>query len=606
MAEEKQKNTEDYQLELGKLLQKKRSEKQKQKIDEILQQDISLKEKVEGIKKLDNESDSGYLSRPKSHSKKTDNGKEGFETEINVKTAEESIAEEEQNKAGRREVRRNRERIKAHITEPGFFTFLFVDAGKIRKFGRETGVFRLGLLPTSFKIDKVAAAKIGNQVLKPRAKELIHIVNPILEDGWKYLSKHEYNLLVLLSYLCNELERIDFEVLNYKNRYLINTFREVEKYFLILNKEDAGGQEISWIFQKYAEKNQQDTVNLNKAVAAVQVLLAGKGKGLSLFDLIRGLNMVRFKRFVELRELTEPGAGPYMMDREFECTGKIQEKIALYLKDIIRHLTPLVNELREIERVKLFVPKDQENKAVEDIVQQFYNKVYQDSSSRFEEDNENIVILASRLGEAVSRGFGPFLSGQIMLSGVGKTRVFDSQFFHSELTKIDLLVGKLDKLSFSFPTFPEKRFIHLKNTGKGATGKEAEALQLIDELFSQVVQIGKKIKTLLRHRQEPTSNSEAASFPLEAFVLQKKNYIIPYISNRIEHQPVLEEKPLLDCLHYVVQLTFAAGILLNENSLDAMLKKEAKIREDLDAKMKTIERIAKPETYRKVREKYGI
>jgi len=71
--------------------------------------------------------------------------------------------------------------------------------------------------------------------LNPQATELLKILEIALEDSWHYLRATEYNLLVVLKQLCNEIASINYNLFNYKDRNLLNKLKSLEILFFVLH-----------------------------------------------------------------------------------------------------------------------------------------------------------------------------------------------------------------------------------------------------------------------------------------------------------------------------------------------------------------------------------
>jgi hypothetical protein len=609
MSEESREPTrDDDHLLLAKLLERQRSPELKQAVDEILERSLPVKEKADLIAALDRKaSESHYLSAGRRDREDGQGSGEALDDGAAAASVEELLAAEHKDPTWQRELRRRRSEIKRRVEPVGFIGFLFFDAPRIRKFNRRAHALRLGLLPGRMRVDPARVSEL-KQKLVPAARTLAASLDGVLALGWKHLGKRDYNLLVLLHRMCHALGQVKLDRLDSKQRRgvdghaLVRTLRSVETSFLVLRNEDEDAIRLDRAIRLYADQSQDEDFDRQGAVRHLYLLLGKPSAGGRLEDILVAANIVYHRRYLGIEDLYDRTAESLISADQYECSSEVRARIRAYLAELIRQLPGYVNALREIQRMHLFVPQDGEGKTDYSTLVSFYNRASRD----FETDRQNVLVLAQRLAQTFLRDFEPLLDGQVHLQGRGRIRIFTSDFFHEELSRLKLLVGRLEELSYSFPTFPESRYTQLKRAKQGATDAESSVMDAIDETYFQIAAIGKKLMNLLARRSNSADETAAVELPLEQGVLQRTAFLCEALNLQVDEDSPLLQGTLVETIQNVVQVALLAAAFFEESTTVAALKRESHLQGEIERRLNRIRSVATPETVASVRELYSI
>jgi len=221
-----------------------------------------------------------------------------------------------------------------------YFTYLFGDYRRILSFGKFTLVFT----PVRFLPDvrmSQAVPLFLNRDLRQWSAELLAIVSMGLEDSWHYLRKNEYNLLVVMKQLCEKILSINFILFDYKDPYLINKLRSLEALFLIFHYREEYQELLRISLQKIVKNDPRLGDKYETAVNLINKILNYDGSTPSLYNIILGLNMRKYRRYLTMRDILCTDLGELINTKDFACPPDIKEKIRVLVAEGRRRLAEL-------------------------------------------------------------------------------------------------------------------------------------------------------------------------------------------------------------------------------------------------------------------------
>ena len=104
---------------------------------------------------------------------------------------------------------KNRERIIYSYERRHFFQFVFKEYSKIKDFARRTKVIVCLFIPPRTRING-NIRNVLNEYLKTAVSDLKSPLEFIQNNGWRYVTKSEYNLLTEFAGLCSCMEGLNF------------------------------------------------------------------------------------------------------------------------------------------------------------------------------------------------------------------------------------------------------------------------------------------------------------------------------------------------------------------------------------------------------------
>ncbi|MBI9099490.1 MAG: hypothetical protein JEY91_13485, partial [Spirochaetaceae bacterium] len=481
--------------------------------------------------------------------------------------------------------------------------YLFSEKRKIKNFAIETEIIRLYRFSTKINLNPLIM-KVFAKNISIVTKELIKSLKPILEKGWYYLEKRDYNLIVLLYKLCREISQIDFTKFNHKSTNLIDKIPAVELLFLILNYEPSDVKELLYAVDTVFGKDPSMKEIQQKTVVNIHKLLDKDQLRPSLYNLIIAFNIIKTKKYLELVDLQNPSL--QLIDiHDYNCTPKVRDKIDDYLRELEKEILPFLEQEKEVYRLQAFLPTDGQGVIDYSLIEHFYNTTLHSQKLSYKKNKENIIKFIINLGNAFLHSFRDSLSETITLENKDEIRLFEQNIFGQDILRIEFNLGKLDKIQTILPKFPTSRFLSIKKTMSGAIKSEAEAIQVIDEITSTIVTMGKRLAHILRNSPSLSyddDNNNEISF----FSFDETSYMIPHQKRKISSSGYLNGCQVKEALFKIAGVCYQTGALIQHNELSGLLSKEKQIRDEIRIKNKQYKRIAHEKVYSAFLEKYDI
>ncbi len=604
-----QENTKSSDLGiLSELLQQSRNKKDTKEVHEILDSGLTLVEKIQKIKKIDdrtrrNNSPATRLRKSMDHADRniTSEGNEQTDFATGLVTEEQAA----KNKHAYREIRINQVNIKAFILPKSFFSYIFSDYRRIKQFGRKTHIFETRMFGLKLKLNQNMARHFGTLLQLKLAQPLLKILQEVLKNSWLILDKKHYNLLVLLKKHCESILSVDFIRLNFKDNNLIDRLGELERSFLVLHNSTEIPGEIIECFDLLLDKDPKTKEQMSNAVKLAKQILYKDLALPSLYNFIIGLNIVKTRSMLTLKDLVLP-VRPLIYADDFDCNAQVKSAIDQYLNDLEKKLDPNLRQMEELIRTRVFLPEDEKRNLVYSHLQEFYNKERGNPETNFINDQDNMIRLTQTFARIFDQSFIQVLSGKIEVQGIGNLALFSTGLLTSDLDRLRLKENRLEKLLFILPSFPRNRYLNLKGSGKGAIPREAEAIHEIADVFSIILSISRKIATILRNRKKTFEGESKDWKPLNSLILQSDQISLPFenniVSNPVEHAGI----SVLALLQNICTIGFQAAAFSFDAEIHSLLKKEKTLKEDINGLLEIYHRIGTDSAYDALRKKYNV
>jgi hypothetical protein len=498
---------------------------------------------------------------------------------------------------------RNRSKIKTQLSQASIFRFIFREYKKIRSFGEESHVLYSNVLPSSISLNKDIGKSFGKH-LQPTARELVKVLDRILKNGWFYLFKTEYNLLVVLKALCERIVSINFGILNYKDRNLIVRLASLENPFLVLHYEPEYPDTIINTLKKALVKDSglkeahPEVVDLGKRVLMQDATLP------SLYNFILGLNMFKYRRYFELKDLISGRGKRVISSTEFDCASDVRHHINRTVREYSSSLVPFHKEKLEIMRLKSFLPVNSSGEFVFSSLQRLYETGRTEKKYSYSNDKNNVMLFTSRFLERFDHNFTDLLTGEIQVQGAGKVKIFTRNFFGVEISRIQYLIDKFEKLSFDFSSsFTWKRFIKINRDNMGASRIEAEVMLLLHECLGILHEIGIKLSKVLRMKQ-PGDSTAMEHVPVDTDMLSGRVFNVPFENSKVKSKTEVNGKTVAEAFSFVITICFLACVFYQDRYTISLLEREKSVDDEINLKLSMLERIADNEMYSQLKKKF--
>jgi hypothetical protein len=487
--------------------------------------------------------------------------------------------------------------IKKTIQSFSFFTFIFKEYRRVREFGRRSYVLEARLLPPGIKIDPHLPVFLAKEILTTAAALSLRLA-PVVEHGWLHLTPRQYNLLVLLKRLADRIRAVEFARLNLRDVNVIDRLRRVESLFLMLQYEPDTQGVIFGALRAFYEKQHEPEEENEKTNSLVLRILAEDCTLPSLYNCLLGLNIFKHRRVLTLPDLMREGLGEMVDSSAFDCESSVSARMDAYIDSAFESIGKLHEQMLEARRISSYIVLDEQGGPDTEVLAGIYESGNSRESFDFVADQDNLVLFVPRLVRGFDRVFAPLLNGQCVLQESGRATIFSRAFFELDFTKLRTVVEKLETGPFHFSNFPLSRYLQIKGARLGAIGNEMEVNEIISQGVGCLVDLGKTLMKILILRRP--GGAAGTPEPLEPIVLQGKSFSLPYENGRIQARSLLKGKTVAEALSIAVTMCFTAGLLLQDDFLSVYLGKEKRLVAELRLRMKLMENLLDPESYREL------
>jgi hypothetical protein len=586
----------DILIELGTLLRKERSAQKNAQVQKIFESDLSDEEKVEQIKRLDSET--GVVEQEQ----KRQNGKNGADRGERVERYFGTVPPKEKKRRGKKRSRSSYT-LKHHFQRPGYFSFLFRHYGKIKEFGFSTRTMVSTIFPPGIKADREMRSALEIQ-LKPVAKEVAVILNQLMGNSWLFLHKKEYNLLVLLTELCNSIESTEFTSLNFNDPKVSERLKQTEHLFWLLHYRKEYFDQIRTSIDLLLEKNRRNIRNLELLPGMIKKLMAKNELRPSLYNVLLAVNMMRYRRYITQDALLIEGHGELIGTREFDCEEETAEKIDEHISKLITQLELLEKERKEILKVRAFMQRDENGNVDIEPLRSLYESGVPSKKVSFEKEKDKLLNFLGHFTRAFLEVFEDLLCCRVRISGIGSVILFEGDPFRKDLGKLQMISSKCEDLNFQLPVFSQKRYMEITIKHAQAIESEAEAVSLIGETVASLRSIASRIIPLL-HSGPFDRIVRAENF--QKIGLGVSDYQkTPFPSgNLLENSGTyVEGRSIGDIFSLLVSVSYLFGFFFNDRNVLNVLRRENQVQHDMEGIIETIERLATADVYQDIRDHF--
>jgi hypothetical protein len=547
-------------ITLGELLKRPRNEEQHRIVDGIVASSLTVREKIQEIQNLDA------------------GGKQ--------------VTNEEGDEVRRTSPLRYRlpalaDIIKRPYSRTPYLSFLFGDYLRIRNFGKFAGVFEQVYFPPNVRLTRTVLL-ILNRDLRQWAAEFAAIISEGLEDSWHYLRKIEYNVLVVMKQLCEKISSVNFNLFDCRDPYIINKLRSLETLFLVFHYREDYQQMLQLALQQIGNNDPRVGDKYEAAIDLMHKILHFDGSNPSLYNIILGLNMFKYRRYLNMIDLLCTDLGELINTKDFACPPEVKERIRAIVADGMLRLQELRSQLEETNKIKTFLSLDESGEVSFTPLQSLYEQQQIGVNGySFAADSEDMVCFAPRLFDILDRTFAPLLNGQIDIDDVGSVTLFPHDFFQLEFLRLRRITGRV--WDGGEEKFPLSRFLDLQHSAKGIQNLEAEILRQVNEGIEVLLGMAKKVETVLNTRKNGRGKPPG---PLDPMILQGKKFSIPHEKRSIVSGGILHGKRVVEAMQYCVGVCYTIAVFCHYLPVYTPLEEEPRQTKELKSQLELLNRLS--------------
>ncbi len=491
-------------IRLGMLLRKHRGPDKRRAVEQILGLDISSTEKVQRIREIDKKAETDeHPVENKRHYMSVDN---------------------EEQKVRHRVKAKRPPRVAAPVGRLGYFPFLFRHRLRIKEFGRSTDTIEATAFPPSVKLtEHVPAFLLG--YVKPAARDVTALLSQLMGNAWMYLTKHDYNLLVLVLDLCDRIERMSVDAAQLKSGKVGTRLALVEDRIFSIRYNEESIPRIVESIEALISFNRRSISNLAALPDLVRRLISRTSEKPSLIDTILAINMVHKRRYVTEKDLTIGGLGEMVDHQTFDCTDATHGRIDEFVDRLAVQLEALAEEQRQILKVRALIQKDADGHIVLEPLQRL---VQAHSAFTWTSAYDHPPQLAEALFTGILEHITELFCKTIGLEGVGTVRLLRGNPFSTDLDRLDRAIDVIRSASVDLQLLRRDRLSALRDKREIATRVESEFVMQLQLGLDIIAQIRDHLANLLEREVpatrsfEPldfrTAASQEGGFPLSAAI----------------------------------------------------------------------------------------
>ncbi len=504
------------------------------------------------------------------------------------------------------EAKKIQSKIKLKFNKNSIFHFLFFDLKKIRKFFKRSRIIKSNYIPPRIRLNKEILSNFGTRLQKD-AIELSKTLKPILKIAWFHLDKREYNLINQFNELCKRCISINFPLVNFNDENLLDKFRILERQYITCIYKARYPEIIKSCVIYILEKYPNWDVVPSRISYLIDIFMSQDITRPSLYNFILALNVAKYRRFFDFRELFSSSFNHVINNFDFDCGDKIKTEINSHIDKTLNNLLSLIKEREEINKFKRFLPLNDDDsfdfKAIED----FYEEANKDDNLKFSTDKENAILFVVNFFETFLRIYGKYLNGQIEIENDEKVEIFSFDYFQFEIDKIKFLLKKLTKYKYSYPHLSLDEFLRLKAPQNVGSSPEVEIVQTSLELKDISIAIAKKLIEIERkHNPAIVLEDNTKLQSLNPSNILEQSLVIPHWNKNIQTPQFLQGQSVFKVLLDIISLCLLMAVQLYDDEIKLTVLKSNRINSEIQRNKKILERIANVVQYRKLKQRYNL
>lgn len=476
--------------------------------------------------------------------------------------------------------------------------YLFGERQKILAFGRATHTASSPLLFSTIRVDRRFLHGFADG-LKRTASELLDLVKQALLVGWRVAEKREYNLLVVLGRLCEEILAVNFSPLSHRDPGLIHKLSAIEALFLTLHHQP---EDIEGIY--YTLGRALTLEPSGSAAAADRVedrarrILSSDFSAPSLYNFLLLLNMIWWRRLLTLPELYTSSLGDLINGADFACTPEVRSEIESYVAGLKESLIAIDRRRAELRKIRAFLPINEAGAPHLGPLEHFYQEssLAREESWSFSGDSDNLVLFVPRLLRLIDLTYAPLLSGRVVVESERRVAIFAAPLFGVELQKLRNFRERVERLAFDFHTLSYKRYLAIKRDGQAGIRVESAVVGYLEEIQAVLLGIGERLMRLLDLRRAPAP-AGLEPHPIDAIPTAGAELLLPHEGEKIRSATALGGRSVGEALQDLTTICLLAASYLYRQDFASQPEEEASLAARFASSLDSLRRLADRASY---------
>lgn len=498
------------------------------------------------------------------------------------------------------------ERKKLLVTAPssGFFSFIFNEFWRIRAWAENTQILSFRYIPPGFTFS-VHADKFFTEIVQKQALSLISALLFIEQNGWKILTKTEYNLTMIFKELILQINELTIEPGRQGETGLTSRMKRLEKNFILcrynednINSIRKSCRTVLTVYGKFPETAKIIDESVNR-------LLTYTPGGPSLYAIILGINIMQVKRYISLNDVTNRGLEGLINNYSFDCPYEVQKNIDTFINLEIKELTETAEKYQAVLRLKEYIPYEGKIPAW-DSLREFLSRYENPVRAReIFQENDTLTFAAVYAGALLSLA-DSFFQGEFSASGshirLFESDVYDPLFEHIRniMLKIQKIVSK-DHLIVISRSQLESLLRRMRTIQTAESHYELEIGETLAQLSRLFYDMGLSLAKMLKHSSEELS-AQDKEVRLEDE--RSSRAVLPHSDKIIENIRMFTGDRVYDAVLLICKSLHQASAYLCNQEIDSILAHEQKIDKKFREHQKTLSRTVTPVRYESIMQKY--
>ncbi|MBU0936699.1 MAG: hypothetical protein KKI09_10960 [Spirochaetes bacterium] len=588
MADDSDKDVIQHQgvlyIKLGNLLAKTRDKSDQEKVAQIVESNLTLDDKIKQIETLDSATKSN--DRPKIYIMDSGN-----------------VLKQTGPSSQLLKIRKNRGTIKKDITPGAWIAYFFRERLRLSGLRRCEPFLRYGFWAPRFDVNPLT--QLQTRLRAVSLPVLTLATDSVLKDGWKYLSKTEYNLIAALGVVLLELKRCNYapKQEDLKNQSL---YWALESSWLFFHAVPDYIQRTGVALERMMELDPALSSRKAEIKQLFGELLAVRTAGINVASFILAINIYRSRRYLVLEDLIDTAHGPFVASEDFDCSEETRTAINNDIGQTCQRLDEVNTKILDIIKLRNFLPMDETNEPDYSDLLSFagISGGMNDSSKSTKLPDEttkmvdNTINFISHLCGLFLRQAEPLFLKFRKLAEQRQSGAADRNNPDYEAAKLRSLRDKLDQLMSTLPHLPRVRFQSLKNSGQNASRYEIEALSMLTEASEMFLRYGQKLSHLLA--ETPPPKFETKPEP------QKESNQTGASQLPVPDASLLESLADRDAMIRIIRCLYLAAAWLQNNDIMEAMHQERLYTQERKSLAFKLERLCNKAQWQQLNEQYKL
>jgi hypothetical protein len=301
--------------------------------------------------------------------------------------------------------------------------------------------------------------------------------------------------------------------------------------------------------------------------------------------------MVKYRRYLTMRDLLCTDLGELLNTRDFACPPEVKERIRALVSEGRRRLEELRKKQDTATRIKNYLTLDDSGSVSFEPLRVLYEQPQiGEPGYLLAADTEEAACLAPRLFDVIDRTYTPLLNSQIDIEEGGAVSLFTHDFFQLEFLRIRRITGRVWDTDEQM--VPLSRLHDLQHSTKGIKDLEAEILRQVNEGIEVLLEMAKKVETVLKTRSKSTDRPGG---PLDPMILHGKKFTIPHEKRTIVSPGFLRSKSIAEALGGFVGVCYTTAVFWHYLPVYSPLEDEPRQSKELKSQIEVLNRLAGPQ-----------